>query len=96
MKQSLLLPLLTAALTLSLFTSPAAAADAKAKAKPYPLDTCLVSDEKIGADPSMKPYVFVEDGQEIKLCCKSCLKEFKKDKANLMKKIAAADKKKNK
>lgn len=81
--------------TVALLASPilSAAADAKAKAKPYPLTTCLVSDEKIGEDPSMKPYVFVEDGQEIKLCCKSCLKDFKKDKANLMKKIAAAEKK---
>ena len=70
------------------------AAEAKAKAKPYPLKTCLVSDEKLGADPSMKAYVFVEDGQEIQLCCKSCLKDFKKDKAKLMKKLAdAADKK---
>lgn len=71
----------------------ARAAEAKSKAKPYPLTTCLVSDEKIGADPGMKPYVFVEDGQEIKLCCKSCLKEFKKDKANLLKKLTAAEKK---
>jgi hypothetical protein len=69
------------------------AADAKSKAKPYPLTTCLVSDEKLGADASMQPYVFVEDGQEIKLCCKSCLKDFKKDKASLMKKLAKAEKK---
>ncbi len=69
------------------------AAEAKAKARPYPLTTCLVSDEKLGADPDMKPYVFVEEGQEIKLCCKSCLKDFKKDKATLMKKLAAAEKK---
>jgi len=69
------------------------AADAKSKAKPYPLTTCLVTDEKLGADPSMKAYEFVEDGQEIKLCCKSCLKDFKKNKATLMKKITAAEKK---
>ena len=82
---------LTAALALSSIT--AAAADAKTKAKPYPLKTCLVSDEKLGGDPSMTPYVFVEDGQEIKLCCKSCLKDFKKDKTKLMKKLASAEKK---
>ena len=45
-------------------------------AKPYPLDTCIVSDEKLGADPGMVPYLFVHQGQEIKLCCKSCLKSF--------------------
>ena len=63
------------------------------KPKPYPLDKCVVSDEKLGADPSMKPYVFVYEGQEVKLCCKSCLKDFKKDTAGYMKKIAAAQNK---
>jgi hypothetical protein len=67
-------------------------ADAK-KAKPYPLVTCVVSDEKIGADPGMKPYVFTHEGREVKLCCKSCLKDFKKDTAKYMAKIEAAEKK---
>ena len=71
------------------------AADAKTP-KPYPLDKCVVSDEKLGADPSMKPYVFVHEGQEVKLCCKSCLKDFKKDTATYMKKIAAAQNKDHK
>ena len=62
-------------------------------AKPYPLKTCVVSDEKLGADASMKPYVFVHEGHEVKLCCKSCLKDFKKDTAKYMAKIEAAEKK---
>ena len=62
------------------------------KAKAYPLKTCVVSDEKLGGDMG-DPYVFTQDGQEVKLCCKSCLKDFKKDTAKYMKKIAAADKK---
>jgi hypothetical protein len=33
------------------------------------------------------------DGQEVKLCCKSCLKDFNKDKAKHMAKIAEAQKK---
>jgi hypothetical protein len=61
--------------------------------KPYPLDTCVVSDEKLGADPSMKPHVFTYEGREIKLCCKSCLKDFKKDSAKYVAKIEAAEKK---
>ena len=69
------------------------AADSDKKPKPYPLTKCIVTDEKIGADPGMKPYTFVENGQEIKLCCKSCLKDFNKDKAGYLKKIAAAEKK---
>ena len=70
----------------------ATAADKK-EAKPYPFDKCIVSDEKIGSDPNMKPYVFVENGQEVKLCCKSCLKDFNKDKSKYMSKIEAGQKK---
>ena len=62
------------------------------KAKPYPLKTCVVSDEKFGGDMG-EPYVFTHDGREIKLCCKSCLKDFNKDTAKYMKKIEAAEKK---
>ena len=68
-------------------------ADKKDVAKPYPLDKCLVSGEKIGADKDMKPHVFTVDGQEVKLCCKSCLKDFNKDKAKHMATIAEAQKK---
>jgi hypothetical protein len=70
----------------------ARAADKKSeKAKPYPLKTCVVSDEKLGGDMG-EPYVFTHNGQEIKLCCKSCLKDFKKDPAKYMNKIEAAKK----
>ncbi len=69
---------------------------AEKKPKPYPLDTCAVTDEKIGADPGMKPHSFVHEGREIKLCCKSCLKGFKKDTAAILAKIDAAEKKKSK
>jgi len=72
------------------------AAEKKAeKAKPYPLKTCIVSDEKFGGDMG-DPYVFTHNGQEIKLCCKSCLKDFKKDPAKYMKKVEAAEKKNKK
>ena len=62
----------------------------KDKPKPYPLDKCVVSDEKLGEHG--KPYVFTESGQEVKLCCKDCLKDFKKDKAKYLKKIEEANK----
>ena len=55
------------------------------KVKPYPLDTCLVSDEKLGS--MGKPVVFTHEGQEIKLCCKSCRPKFKKDPAKYLKKL---------
>jgi len=84
--------ILALALTVPLL---ALAADADKKAKPYPLATCVVSDEKIGGDPAMKPYTFTHDGQEVKLCCKSCLKDFNKDPAKYMAKISAGDKRRS-
>ncbi|MBL9139828.1 MAG: hypothetical protein JNK85_28415 [Verrucomicrobiales bacterium] len=68
------------------FATTALAADKKIqlKTKPYPMDTCLVSGEKLGSMGDA--YVLVEGDQEIQLCCKSCLKDFNKDKkANLTK-----------
>ena len=71
------------------------AADQKTapKPKPYPLKTCVVSDEKFGGDMG-DPYVFTYEGREVKLCCEGCLKDFKKDPAKYLKKMDAADKKK--
>lgn len=53
--------------------------------KPYKLETCIVSDEKLGE--MGKPVVFVHEGQEIKLCCKDCRKDFDKDPAKYLKKL---------
>jgi hypothetical protein len=75
------------------FSSEAADAKPAAKAKPYPLKTCVVSDEKFGGDMG-DPYVFVHEGREVKLCCEGCLKDFKKDPAKYVKKMEAAEKKK--
>jgi YHS domain-containing protein len=52
---------------------------------PYPLKTCPVSDEKLGEMGT--PYVFVYQGQEIKLCCPDCKADFMKDPAKYLKKI---------
>jgi len=57
----------------------------KATVKPYPLDTCIVSGEKLGE--MGKPVVFVYQGQEIKLCCKSCKPKFDKEPAKYLKKL---------
>ncbi len=58
----------------------------KEAVKPYPLDTCVVSGEKFGGMMG-KPYVFIYQGQEIKLCCKDCRKKFDKDPAKYLKKL---------
>jgi YHS domain-containing protein len=60
--------------------------------KTYPLDTCVVSGDKL--DHEGKPYLFKHEGQEVKLCCKDCLADFKKDPAKYTKKIEDARKSK--
>ena len=59
--------------------------EASKKVKAYPLQACLVSDEKCGGDMG-EPHVFVHEGREVRLCCESCLKDFKKDQAKFLKK----------
>jgi len=66
-----------------------------AKPKPYPLKTCIVSGEKLDGDMG-KPYVFTYQDREIKLCCKSCLKDFNKEPAKFIKKLEEAEKAKAK
>lgn len=68
------------------------AEDAKkaAPAKPYPLQTCVVSGEKLGE--MGKPFNYTHEGREVRLCCKSCLKDFKKDPAKYLKKLDEAEK----
>ena len=56
-------------------------------AKPYPLKTCIVTDEKLGDHG--KPYSFVHEGQEIQLCCDGCLEDFKKEPAKYLSKLNA-------
>jgi len=71
-------------------TPTAASTKSDAKAKPYLRDKCLVSDKKL--DAMGKPYVFTHEGQEIKLCCKSCLKDFNQNPALYLKRLADAGK----
>lgn len=56
------------------------------KIKPYPLKKCVVSDEELG---SMGDYIrFVYRGQEMKVCCKPCIKKFKKNPKKYIKILA--------
>jgi len=52
----------------------------------YPLTTCVVSGEKLGA--MSEPYVFTYKGTEVKLCCDQCKPKFDKDPAKYMEKLA--------
>ena len=56
------------------------------RAKPYTLKTCIVTDE---AFDHGKPYTFVHNGQEIKMCCDGCKPDFDKEPAKYLKKLAA-------
>jgi YHS domain-containing protein len=57
--------------------------------KPDQMTTCPVSGEKLGE--MGKPYTFVYQGQEVKLCCSGCKKDFEKDPAKYIKKIQSAE-----
>lgn len=76
---------LALALIGSTFAADAAAPAAAAKA--YPIDTCLVSGEKIPAKDA--PAVTV-DGQEYKFCCEKCVAKFKADPKAYAAKLAEA------
>jgi hypothetical protein len=53
--------------------------------KAYPLKTCLVSGNTLGSmgDPVTKVYA----GQEIKFCCKPCVKKFEANQAKYLSKL---------
>jgi hypothetical protein len=75
----------------SLLAASAWAADTPAeqpKAKPYPFDTCIVTGEKLGDMGGA--ITVVKDGQDVKFCCKGCIKAVDKDPAKYLAKLAAA------
>ena len=82
--------ILAVLLTAVSFNVHADGTNAVAVIKPDLLKTCPVSGDKLGGDMG-KPYVFVYQGQEVKLCCSMCKADFDKDPAKYLKKIRAAD-----
>lgn len=54
----------------------------------YPLDTCPISHEKLGA--MGEPVNVVVDGQLVRLCCNNCKKGVEKDKVAIVKSIQDA------
>lgn len=53
--------------------------------KPYPLQTCIVSGNKLGS--MGKVIVKSHEGQEIKFCCKPCVKKFDANPAKYLAKL---------
>ncbi len=70
------------------------ATPAEAKAG-YPLSTCVVSGDKLESGDMGPPidYVYKQEGKPdrlVRFCCKSCIKDFKKDPEKYLKKIDEA------
>lgn len=70
----------------SIAAQPQSAKTAKAPASdPYPLQTCVVSGKKLGSRGDA--IVIEQDGREIRLCCKGCVKPFKSEPKGYIEKI---------
>jgi hypothetical protein len=84
------LALLCVTFSANLFAAdaPASGESVTATAKPYPLKTCIISGEELGS--MGKPVVQVHKGQEVKFCCKSCIKKFDKNPDEYVKKALAS------
>ena len=91
MKLSILTAVLVTGFVAGIQNVRAADEQKEEKAKPYPIEKCIVSDEKLGemGAPVSKTY----NGQEIKFCCKDCIKKFDKEPDKYLKKLADAQKK---
>jgi hypothetical protein len=52
---------------------------------PYTSDICIVTDNKLGSmgDPVVKVY----GNQEVKFCCRPCVREFEDDKERFLAKL---------
>ncbi|MCW1883847.1 YHS domain-containing protein [Luteolibacter flavescens] len=59
-----------------------------AKPKPYPLKTCLVTDD--GLDDMDERVSTVYEGQTFEFCCKPCLKKFNKNPGKYVRALAKA------
>lgn len=74
-----------AIITAAFFTGISGFAAAAEKTKPYTKKICIVTDNKLGSmgTPITKTY----DGQEVKFCCKPCVKKFEKNPAKYLAKL---------
>jgi len=72
---------LTSLITSAILALSLSAADVK----PYPLKTCLVSGNELGSMGT--PITKVYEGQEIKFCCKPCIKKYEANPAKYLAKL---------
>ena len=57
-------------------------------AAPYPLTTCVVSGDKLGAMNS--PVIINYHGTEVRFCCHDCVASFNENPAKYLAKLKAA------
>ena len=72
----------------AVWNRPTHAAEQRPTTRPYPLETCVVSGERLGE--MGKPNIIHYHDREVRLCCKDCEKDFKKDPEKYLKKLDAA------
>lgn len=76
---------LTAFFTTALLGVSLASCSSTGSAKPYPLDTCIVSGNKLGS--MGRPVTRVYNGQEVKFCCQPCTEDFAANPEKYMAKL---------
>ena len=67
------------------------AGSVSAASNSYPLKTCIVTGSKLGSMGTVVTKVY--EAQEIKFCCKPCVKKFDKQPAQFMAQLKAVQKK---
>ncbi len=77
---------LLASSVLALVFVTGASTSALASTKSYPLKTCVVSGNTLGS--MGKPVTKVHQGQEVKFCCKPCVKKFDANPAKYVSKVS--------
>jgi len=78
----ILLVLLAAVVTVS---SCAGTGPSVGSTKPYPLSTCIVTDNELGSMGEVVTKVY--DGREVKFCCKPCVKKFEANPSKYLAKL---------
>lgn len=74
MKHIIIATAITCSALLTSCATSGSSSSQSASVKPYPKNTCIVTDNKLG---SMGPPITeVYNGQEIKFCCKPCIAKF--------------------
>lgn len=75
----------TALLGMALAATSLPATSSAAETKRYPLTTCVVSGNELGSMGKVVTKTY--EGQEVKFCCKPCIKKFDANPAKYLSKL---------